>query len=189
MPPKAKFTKEEIIEAALAITRQDGLEAVTARELGSRLNSSARPIFTVFQNMEEVIEEVKSAARECNKEYIYEGLQEEPAFKGVGRAYIRFAMEEKRLFRLLFMSEQEEKNGIEGILSIIDENYETILESLMNGYGLQEKEALKLYQNIWIYTHGIASLCVTGVCLFTQEEIDDMLTDVFISLLKKTKGV
>ena len=80
-------------------------------------------------------------------------------------------------------------NGIEGILSIIDENYETILESLMNGYGLQEKEALKLYQNIWIYTHGIASLCVTGVCLFTQEEIDDMLTDVFISLLKKTKGV
>ena len=175
MPPKAKFTKEEIIEAALAITRQDGLEAVTARELGSRLNSSARPVFTVFQNMEEVIEEVKNAARERYKEYIYEGLQEEPAFKGVGRAYIRFAV--------------EEKNGIEGILSIIDENYETILESLMNGYGLQEKEALKLYQNIWIYTHGIASLCVTGVCLFTQEEIDDMLTDVFISLLKKTKGV
>lgn len=107
MPPKAKFTKEEIIEAALAITRQDGLEAVTARELGSRLNSSARPVFTVFQNMEEVIEEVKNAARERYKEYIYEGLQEEPAFKGVGRAYIRFAVEEKRLFRLLFMSEQE----------------------------------------------------------------------------------
>lgn len=188
MPPKAKFTREQIIEAALEIIRQSGPEAVTARELGNKLNSSARPVFTVFQNMEEVTEEVMKAAKEVYKEYVYEGLKEEPAFKGVGRAYIRFANQEKKLFQLLFMREQKEKKGIESVLEAIDDNFEMILRSVTEPYGLQEKEALRLYQNIWIYTHGIATLCATGVCMFTEEETDEMLTEVFISLLMKIKG-
>ena len=35
MPPKAKFTKAEIIEAALNIVRADGYEALTSRALGN----------------------------------------------------------------------------------------------------------------------------------------------------------
>lgn len=62
MPPKAKFTKAEIIEAALNIVRADGYEALTSRALGTYLGSSARPIFTVFKNMEEVQQDmIKSA--------------------------------------------------------------------------------------------------------------------------------
>ena len=55
MPPKAKFTKEEIVSAAIEILRDKGIEAITARELGVRLNSSARPIFTLYRNMDEVL--------------------------------------------------------------------------------------------------------------------------------------
>ena len=51
MPPKAKFTKEDIIDAGLAILRERDISAVTAREIGNYLGSSARPIFTVFDNM------------------------------------------------------------------------------------------------------------------------------------------
>ena len=54
MPPKAKFSREEIIDAAINIVREDGFDALTSRALGKKLGSSARPIFTVFQNMEEV---------------------------------------------------------------------------------------------------------------------------------------
>ena len=64
MPPQAKFSRKEIVSTALEITRENGLGAVTARELGTRLKSSARPIFTVFENMEEVNKEVVKAARE-----------------------------------------------------------------------------------------------------------------------------
>ena len=63
MPPKARFSKEEIVNVALDIVRNDGFHALTARALGAKLNSSARPIFTVFQSMEEVQEAVKQAAR------------------------------------------------------------------------------------------------------------------------------
>ena len=64
MPPKAKFTKNEIVEAAMQIVREQGLEAVTSRELGKRLGSSACPIFTVFSNMEEVKSEIIIEAKE-----------------------------------------------------------------------------------------------------------------------------
>ena len=64
MPPKPKFTKEEIVEAALALVSERGMEALTARDLGERLGSSARPIFTVFRSMEEVQQETRKAAME-----------------------------------------------------------------------------------------------------------------------------
>ena len=63
MPPKAKFTKEEIISAAFDIVKRDGMDVLTARSLAEELGSSPRPIFTVFDTMEEVQTEVLAAAR------------------------------------------------------------------------------------------------------------------------------
>ena len=54
MPPKFKFTREEIIQAALDLTRESGIAAVTARGLGAKLGSSVKPIFSLFENMEEI---------------------------------------------------------------------------------------------------------------------------------------
>ena len=53
MPPKPKFTKEEIVQTALEIVSQKGVRALTANELGAALGTSARPIFTVFDSMKE----------------------------------------------------------------------------------------------------------------------------------------
>ena len=74
MPPRAKFTKEEIVTAALTIVREEGLSALTARNLGKSLGSSACPIFTVFSSMEEVYQAVIGAAKKIYKEYIEKGI-------------------------------------------------------------------------------------------------------------------
>lgn len=188
MPPKAKFTREEIISAALKITRCNGINAVTARELGSELGSSARPIFTVFQSMEEVQHEIRKASRDVYKNYIKKGLSEIKSFKGVGTAYIQFAREESKLFQLLFMEEIKITPSLSNVLSIIDENHEEILLSVEKLYGLDKENAYKLYQHLWIYTHGIATLCATKVCEFKEEEISEMLTEVCLSILHKMKA-
>lgn len=187
MPPKAKFNQEEIIQAAMQIVRERGIEAVTARELGLQLGSSARPIFTTFSNMEEVKEAIIKAARKLYKQYVEEGLKQEYAFRGVGKAYIEFAVKEPKLFQLLFMSEQRELNDFEHVLETIDENYQSILQSVVTSYQLTLVDAKKLYQHLWIYTHGIATLCATQVCTFTEEEIGRMMTEIFIGLLKEIK--
>lgn len=186
MPPKAKFTREEVVQAALRILRERGAEAVTAREIGIRLNSSARPIFTLFAGMDDVLRELTRAVRDVYNEYVAEGLKETPAFKGVGKAYIRFASEEPNLFRLLMM--EETPADIRSVLPVLDENYTDILHSITSAYALDERTADEIYRHMWIYSHGIATLCTTRVCAFTAEETDAMLTEVFTALLIRAKS-
>ena len=187
MPPKAKFTREEIIQAALEIVRSEGFAALTARALGAKLGSSARPIFTVFQSMEEVQQAVVDAAKALYREYIKRGLSATPAFKGVGTQYILFSINEPKLFQLLFMNEHDDVPELSTVLPIIDENYDEILSSVKDGYGLSHETAEKLYHHLWVYTHGIAALCATKMCRFTGEEISTMMTEVFIGLLNSLK--
>ncbi|MCQ4023251.1 MULTISPECIES: TetR/AcrR family transcriptional regulator [unclassified Ruminococcus] len=187
MPPKAKFTKEEIIEAAFNIVKTDGFEALTSRALGTRLGSSARPIFTVFQSMDEVQQAVIESAKALYKEYVTQGLMCENSFKGVGTQYILFSVNEPKLFQLLFMTEQPQIPDLSGVLPLIEDSYEEILLSIQNDYGITEHFAEKLYYHLWIYTHGIATLCATKMCRFTGEEISNMITEVCIGILKNIK--
>ncbi|MCH5165958.1 MAG: WHG domain-containing protein [Clostridiales bacterium] len=188
MPPKSKFTKEEIVAVALDVAENDGIGALTARTLGSALGSSARPIFTVFNSMEEVMSEVIRAAKELYARYVDEGLHERLAFKGVGKAYIRFAAEHPKLFTLLFMSEAEKIPDLSSVLYVIDGSAEKILGSIVSEYGLERQAAQKLYLNMFIYTHGIAVLIATKVCEFSADEISEMLTEIFTGMLKQIKS-
>lgn len=188
MPPRAKFAKEEIINAGLAILRERDISAVTAREIGKYLKSSARPIFTTFQNMNEVMEGIEEKARQIYSEYVQNGLKEAIAFRGVGQAYIMFAVKEPKLFQLLFMSKQKEDLGVNKILPEIEDNYDAIVNSITDNYPVSKDEAIMLYRHLWIYSHGIATLCATSMCKFSGEEIGNMLTEVFKSLLKEKIG-
>ena len=188
MPPKAKFTREEIVNAGLSIVRKRGMGAVTARELGMELGSSARPVFTVFQSMEEVQEEIVRAAKDVYNRCVKQGLSQEMAFKSVGMEYIGFARREPQLFRLLFMRERAETLVVKDVLFAIDDNHEEILHSIQAQYGLNEEDAWALYRHLWIYTHGIAALCATNVCSFEEEEIEKMVTEIFTGVLKNIKA-
>ncbi len=188
MPPKAKFTREQIINTTLEITKEEGFEHITARAIGAKLDSSARPIFTVFQSMDEVLEETIKAVKCVYNEYVNKGLSDEIPFKGVGTSYISFAKNEPAFFRLMFMRSNKESAELATILPAIDDNSDKILNSIMQPYGLGYDDAYELYKYLWIFTHGIASLCATNVCNFTDEEISVLLTNEFIGILKKLKS-
>ncbi|QNM06652.1 TetR-like C-terminal domain-containing protein [Qiania dongpingensis] len=189
MPPKQKYTKEEMIAAAVEIIRRNGRDGLTARGLGEELGSSSRPVFTIFQNMEEVYQETVDAVKGIYNRYIQEGLSKEAAFEGVGIQYIRFAREEPNLFKLLFMTGREVSPRLPDVLSAIDENSGRILEAVKEEYGMDEENSRRLYQCLWIFTHGIATLCANGVCRFTEPEIGGMLTDICEGMLIKLGGV
>lgn len=195
-PPKAKFTRDEIIEKALDIVHTEGIDRLTSRELGAQLGSSARPIFTVFESMDEVKLEVIRHARELYRQYVDRGLKARLAFQGVGVAYITFALEEPKLFQLLFMNAQTTKDdageavsvNVSQILPLIDDSYEKILRSVQEPYGLDRQTADRLYQHLWIYTHGIAAMCATRLCNYTMEQMKEMMKEVFDGLLFRIKN-
>ncbi len=110
MPPKVKLIKEEIVRSALAIVRKSGQGALNARSLAAELSSSTQPIFSNFQNMDEVREAVKKLAYEEYLSFIEREIRSEryPPYKASGMAYIRFAREESEVFKLLFMCDRRE---------------------------------------------------------------------------------
>ena len=93
MPRSFLFTREEIVQAALALTREGGIGAVTARALGAKLGTSSKPIFSLFQSMDEVQQAVLQAADEVYHAYLREHMArgDYPPYKASGMAYIRFA--------------------------------------------------------------------------------------------------
>lgn len=183
MPQKAKFSKREIIAAAVNIVENGGALSLTARSLGEKLGSSPRPIFTTFNNMDEVVQGVFDYANGLYQSYVAKGLTQSPAFKGVGTAYIAFAGDHPKLFQLLFMKEQSELPDPSSVLGIIEGSYREILNSITQSYGVDENFAKRLYLHMWIYSHGIAVLTVNKMCKFGDEEISDMLTEVCRSLI------
>lgn len=174
MPPKAKFSREQIISAALEIVKRDGEGALTARRLGEELGCSSRPIFTVFNNMDEVANEVVAAATKIYRKLEDEGLNAENPFKGSGAGYIRFAAEYPKLFIMLFMKERKALIK-DNVLEELDGYYGKILSSIKSTYEVNENAAKEIYLHMWVYSHGIASLLATNVCLFTEEQISEML--------------
>ena len=183
MPPKSKYTREQIIDIAFEMVRSEGMEILTARNLASKLKTSTAPIFTAFQTIEELQTEVINKAKKLYKEYIDEGLKEEPAFKGVGIKYIEFAKDEPKLFNLLFMS----GDSIEKFSHFMpqnDENAPMILDLIKNSYNLDFDKAKKLYNHLSVYTHGLAVLYAQGSWVFTDEDISKMLSEIFIALMK-----
>lgn len=188
MPPKPKFTKEEIVVAALELVSENGIEALTARELGVRLGSSARPIFTVFNSMEEVQEEVRAAALKRFENYAEKAMHYTPVFKQVGMQMILFAMEEPKLYQLVYMSENADATDFESIVERLGDVAQLCVGVIQRDYGLSKKDAKALFEHVWIYTFGIGALCATGMCRFSQEEIIQMLGQDFMAMLFYAKS-
>jgi AcrR family transcriptional regulator len=188
MPPPTKFTKDEIIAAALNLVRREGFEGLTARSLGAELGVSSRPVFTAFQNMEEVQNEILKAAKAAYNSYSDKGLAQEYPFKGIGMQYFNFAKEEPKLFEILFMKRNVSDAGVLDALFTAHDNYERILKAIQEGYGLYEDESVKTFQTMWLFTHGIACLHVTGMIPFTDDEVEKRITEVLYGTLLKLKG-
>lgn len=188
MPPRFKFTKEEIIDTCFSMAKKEGLNAITARGVATELGSSSKVIFGLFKDMEELRFEVVEKAKDLYKSYVEEGLSTPVPFKGVGESYIRFAKEEPKFFQLLFMREKDPKCLLSTLMET-EESYEKILSCIESYYGLKKEDAVELYKCLWIATHGIAVMCVTGLHDFSDEEIQDTLSKIIKGLLMQFKKI
>lgn len=188
MPPKAKYTREEIIQKAFEITRKKGIDAVVARELGKELGTSSSPIFTAFKNMEELQKEVRKVALKEFESYVSDALNYAPAFKYVGMKMIEFAMKEPKLFQLVYMREHD---GSQTYAMLIDELGDTVgvcIDIMQRDYALSRAEAELLFRQVWLHTFGICVLVAGKVCRMTPEEISEILSVEFQGTLMLIKS-
>ena len=175
MPPKIKITKKDIIEISLELIRRNGTDALNARNIASALGCSTQPIFSNFKDMEELQKEIVLVAYDRYLGFIKNETEsgKYPQYKSFGMAYIRFAKDERELFRLLFMCDRENKDFIP------TDDFDTSVEIIMNANGITREKAELIHLEMWAFVHGIATMFVTSFLSLEWELISDMVTDVY----------
>ena len=179
MPPKARLTKTEIVSAALDIVRESGESALNARSLAGKLSCSTQPIFSNFENMDELKEEVERAAYGLYLEYTEREIAsgEYPYYKSTGMEYIRFAKDEPELFRLLFMS-----SGRSAVPTMADSFMEeSIIPVIAKNLGISKEEARTFHLEMWIFVHGIATMFATSYCDMDWGLVSEMTSDMYLT--------
>ena len=178
MPPKVRITKEDIIETALGMLRENGGDCINARSIAARLGCSTQPIFSNFSSMEEL----EGAVTEAAYELYFAFLQREaesgkyPKYKAFGMAYIGFAKEERELFKHLFM---RDRKG-EPMSPTLD--FEESVKMIMKANGVSEERARLMHMEMWTCVHGIAAMLATSFLELEWELISEMLTDVYMGI-------
>ena len=187
MPPKVKFTANEIIEAAVKITRVKGIDAVTAREVGRALGVSSRPLFTYFDTVEELKREVYLFAKNLYKEYVKDGLKTEIPFLGVGQQYLRFAKDEPNLYKYLFLTPPDGVRG--GVMEGLKLSQDLARESLMRIYHMDAPTADKYFRDLWLVAYSFTTMIAIGECPYTDHEISAIFTEFSLSICKAYKEI
>ena len=188
MPPKARYTKKEIIECALETVRLHGADIISARNLAVALGTSTAPIFTAFSGIDELTMAVKERAMELYKEkYLTSALASELPFKAAGLAYVRFAKEEPELFKFVFMGDGEGDTESHYLPSG-DPTSPQVLSALAASQGLDVESAKDIYNHLSVYAYGLAVLFARRSCIFTMEDVERMLSEIFNTLKLRRKS-
>lgn len=182
MPPKVRITREDIIGAAVGLLRTGGGEVLNARNLAAALGCSTQPVFSNFATMDELRLAVVQRADCLFQSYIQREIEtgEYPAYKASGMAYIRFAKEEKELFKLLYMCDCRTEQEIED--NAAAQQMEKLVQT---NTGLKGADNKLFHLEMWTCVHGIAVMFATSFLDLDWELVSSMLTDVYQGLRKR----
>ena len=175
MPPRVKITQENIIKTAVELVRMHGAQALNARAVAAALNCSTQPIFSNFASMDDLLAATVGAAYGVYQDFIKRELEsgKYPQYKAFGMAYIRFAKEEKELFKLLFMCDTTRQSFTP------TQDFDASVSMIMRMNGMDKATAELLHLEMWVCVHGIATIHATSFLSLEWDLVERMLTDVY----------
>ena len=176
MPPKVKTTKQDIINTAIEMVRQKGIDSINARDLAATLGCSTQPIFSNFESMEDLHAEILCVAENIYIEFTKKEMESGnyTAYKASGMAYIKFAKEEKQLFKFLFMRDRRGENTSDD-----SEFMNEIFGIVQDSTGLEIDKAKLFHLEMWASVHGIATMIATDYLDLDMELISRIISDSY----------
>jgi hypothetical protein len=178
MPKKTIITKSDILKTSIKILKEQGQERINARNIATSLGCSTQPIYSCFKNMQEL---KKALYIEIKNQYLlvvesYKNKTNMPMYKAYGMAFVKFAREEKELFKYLYLQDFDDDCP-----SNDDTSYNDAILEIKNSYKINDKNSKSLHDYMSIFSFGLAILQNKGANL-TDEEISELFTNEFKAL-------
>jgi len=170
MPPKAKITKDMIINAAFEVARETGADNINARAVAKRLDCSTQPVMYHFATIAELKKAVYEKADGYHTEFLMKiDKPQKGVMLGIGLNYIRFAIEEPHLFCFLFQSGFVAENSL---LEMIDsEELTPVISAMQGATGMNEAQTKEVFLTISMFAHGYASIIANNSLEYDEEII------------------
>ena len=176
------ITKENIVKGAVKLINDDGWLNLNARSLAKHLGISTKPLYRIYNNMDEIKKDVLIEINRQYDEFINSKIDSKKALLTLCIAYVEFANDYKNLFCSLFLSDNLKWKKIE---DVFDEkwNQSTII-NLVNKHGFSFEEAKELFLHMWLYSNGLATLIATKQIKLDEEKIMIRLVKIYKNLVK-----
>ena len=165
MPPKTKFTKNDVCNAGFELLSTQGFKALSARNIAQKLNSSTAPVYASYQNMTTLVEDCLKMGIEKLISYTNIEYTDIP-FRNMGLGIVMFARENSVLYKSLFL----ESNLPEQYFKPLMERARELLRKDKRISGIPDEAIDELIEKIWIYTHGLAAFVCTNMLEHIDEE-------------------
>lgn len=176
MPPKAKITREMIVDAAFEIVRESGMEHINARSVSQKLDCSTQPVMWHFKTMADMKKAVYEKADRFHTEYIMDIRSDNP-MQDIGLNYVRFAASEKPLFRFLFQSGEFSGQSLSELIN--GQALMPIYRILSRETQTSQQQAKQIFKSLFLYVHGYASMLANNGMQYDEEEISKELELIF----------
>lgn len=151
--PRARITREMVVDAAFEVARRLGAEQVNARTVSEKLGCSTQPVMYHFATIEDLKRAVYAQADRYHSDYL---MRTEDIPLGIGLNYIRFAIEETHLFRFLFQSGFAVEHSLPEMID--SEELKPVLAAMQGALGMSAGQTKQIFLTVALFTHGYASI-------------------------------
>ena len=103
MPAVVELSKDRIVKVAVKMVNENGWESVNARSLASALGVSTKPLYRIYNNMEEIKEDIYKEISHQYDDFLTSRIDSKKALITLCIAYVEFAQEYKNLFIILYL--------------------------------------------------------------------------------------
>ena len=169
MPPKTRVTREMILDAAVEVARQSGVESVNARTVAQRLHCSTQPVMYHFATIDSLKRAAYAQVDAAHSRYLMSIPPGRDPILGIGLNYIRYAVEEPLLFRFLFQSGYAEENSLSDMISV--EGLAPVLDAMQKALGLDREKTRDVFLTVALFAHGYASIIANHGLTYDEELI------------------
>ena len=181
MPAVRKVSKEQIIDAAVDVLRDDGFSAINARSVAKKLGCSTQPIYFSFRNMEELKAALTERAIQMHTQRVRDSLRihegNDSRYSSFGMGFVKFAAEEKQLFRWLYLEGEQLGPYQNDVLT------SEVISVITEEFGYEEDVARRFHQDMVYFTYGLAILANTDHLHLTEAELREAFRREFRALI------
>lgn len=186
MAGRSVIEKKDLLKVAVKMVEKEGIESINARDLAKNAGISTKPIYRIYNSLEELKTDVNNIIKKEYDEFIMKRVDNKNALITVCVAYVEFAYMHKNYFKCMFLSNNLNWTNINDVLNE-KWNQSTII-NLVNKHSLSFEEAKTLFMNVWLYANGLATLIACNDLIMDSKEILIRIVKIYKELSKTIKN-